>query len=578
MPFSKHIKTIKEQIIAAFREEFQQELPEELVRLEAPPKPEMGDLAFPCFPLARFLKNAPQKIAARLAEKIPKSREIERASSEGGYLNIFFNKNSFIEMTLREIRKKKEAYGNAESEQKETVLIEYSSPNTNKPLHLGHIRNNVLGMAAANLLKATGSIVIKANLINDRGIHICKSMLAYRKWGDGETPESSGTKGDHLAGKYYVLFETKLKENPSLEKEAQDMLLKWEKGDEDTIALWEKMNGWALEGFKETYRRMGTIFDKWYYESDTYRLGKEIVKKGLEDGIFYKRDDGAVEIDLTPDGLDKKVLLRPDGTAVYMTQDIGTAKLKYDDYGFSRSIYVVANEQDYHFNVLFKILELLGFQWAKGCVHLSYGMVDLPEGKMKSREGTAVDADNLLDELKGLAKAAILERRSDFPDDELEKCAEEIGGGALKYFLLKVNPRNNIQFNPKEAISFEGATGPYIQYSHARIQSILRKAGKVSFDSVDFSLLGNKEEFFLAKQLYNFPSEVQKAAQEYNPARICEAAWQIAKELSRFYKENQVLRAETDPLRHARLFMICCTAQVLRNALRLLDINAPDRM
>ena len=578
MPFDEYLGKIQERIKTAFKDEFQQELPGDSVRLEAPPKPEMGDLAFPCFPLARLLKTAPQRIASQLAARILPGDEIEKAASEGGYLNLFFNQTRFIGMVLREVHSKNEAYGNNRDGEGRVALIEYSSPNTNKPLHLGHLRNNVLGMATANLLEASGYKTVKVNLINDRGVHICKSMLAYQKWGNGETPTTSGLKGDHLAGKYYVLFESRLKEDPALEEEAQEMLRKWEAGDGETLALWKKMNAWVYEGFQETYRRMGTAFDKWYYESDTYRLGKDLVQQGLEKGVFYRREDGAVEVDLTTHGFDKKVLLRPNGTAVYITQDIGTAKLKYDDYAFFRSLYVVANEQDYHFNVLFKILELLGFGWAAGCVHLSYGMVELPEGKMKSREGTVVDADDLLDELKDLAREAILERRDDYDSGELEERAEEIGQGALKYFLLKVNPKNNIQFNPKEAIAFEGATGPYIQYSHARIQSILRKAGDLSFASVDLSVLGAREEFSLAKELYGFPEEIRKAAQEYNPARISEAGWRIAKELSKFYKENQVLKAETEELRLARLFMIHCTAVVLRKILSLLGIAAPERM
>lgn len=578
MVFQEHQKKITEQISAAIKEEFQQDFPNESIRLETPPDQEMGDLAFPCFPLAKILKLPPPKIAARLADRMVPSPEIEKAAAHGGYLNLFYNKTGLIEMTLREIHEKKDAYGNTAIGNGQTILMEYSSPNTNKPLHLGHLRNNTLGMASANLLDAMGYRVIKVNLVNDRGVHICKSMLAYQKWGGGETPESTGTKGDHLVGKYYVLFETKLKENPDLDEEAQALLHKWESGDEETLSLWRRMNEWVYQGFRKTYSRMGTNFDKWYFESDTYRLGKQLVLEGLGKGIFYRREDGAVEIDLTGHGFDKKVLLRPNGTAVYMTQDLGTAKLKYEDYAFSRSLYVVANEQDYHFNVLFKILELLGFEWARGCVHLSYGMVELPEGKMKSREGTVVDADDLLDELKSMAREAILERRSDFGEGELESRAEEIGQGALKFFLLKVNPRNNIQFNPREALAFEGATGPYIQYSHARIQSILRKAGDISFDSLELSALGNKEEFSLARQLYNFPMEIQKAAEEYNPARVCEAALQIARELSKFYKERQVLKAESDELRTARLFLIHCAALALKKALTLLGIQAPDRM
>lgn len=578
MVFHEHQNKIKEQILLAIKEEFRQDFPDESMRLETPPDPEMGDLAFPCFPLAKIFKLAPPKIAERMAARMVPSAEIERVLPQGGYLNLFYNKTKFIEMVLREIYEKKESYGNTDCWNGQTILIEYSSPNTNKPLHLGHLRNNVLGMAAANLMEGLGCRVVKANLVNDRGVHICKSMLAYQRWGGGETPESSGMKGDHLVGKYYVLFETKLKEDPGLDEEVQALLQKWEAGDKETVSLWKKMNDWVYLGFKKTYSRMGTAFDQWYFESETYSLGKQIVQEGLEKGVFYKRPDGAVEVDLTGQGFDKKVLLRPNGTAVYMTQDLGTAKRKYEDYAFSRSIYVVAHEQDYHFNVLFKILELLGFEWARVCVHLSYGMVDLPEGKMKSREGKVVDADDLLDELKAMAKAAIIERRGDFEEEELENRSEEIGQGALKFFLLKVNPRNNIQFNPKEAIAFEGATGPYIQYSHARIQSIIRKAGKVSLDSPDLSPLGNKEEFSLAKQLYNFPFEMQKAAEEYNPSRVCEAALQIARELSKFYKEHQVLRAEREESRAARLFLIHCTALVLKKALTLLGVTAPDRM
>jgi len=572
------LKKIKEAIQTACKEEFGHPLAMGLIRLGAPPRPEMGDTAFPCFPLARILKTAPAQIAERLAGRIRPGDAIDRVVSDGGYLNIFYHRKRFIETTLRGILAQKGSCKRSKKGPVETILMEYSSPNTNKPLHLGHLRNNCLGMALANLLEFSGHKVIRANLVNDRGVHICKSMLAYQRWGDGETPESSGMKGDHLAGKYYVLFEKKAKEDPALEEDVQAMLQKWEAGDEETRALWEKMNQWVFDGFRETYDRMGTRFDKWYFESRTYRLGREIVLQGLDKGLFYRRGDGAVEVDLTDQGFDRKVLLRPNGTAVYITQDIGTAKLKYEDTAFDRSIYVVANEQNYHFNVLFKLLSLLGFSWANSCTHFSYGMVDLPEGRMKSREGTVVDADDLLNELKSLAKRAILERHADFEGKKLDQRAEEIGQGALKFFLLKVNPKNNIHFNPQEALNFEGATGPYIQYAHARIQSIARKAGAIDFESVDLSCLGNPEEFVLAKRLYGFPADAYKAAEECNPSRLCEAAWQIAKDFNKFYRGHQVLRADSDELRNARLLLAYCTAGVLKKALALLGITAPDRM
>jgi arginyl-tRNA synthetase len=477
----------------------------------------------------------------------------------------------------------------------EKVMVEYSSPNTNKPLHLGHVRNNLLGFSVAEILKAAGYDVIKANLVNDRGIHICKSMLAWQQFGNGETPESSGLKGDHLVGKYYVIFDKKYKKEVEIlvaegksEEEAkkqapsilaaQQMLLKWEAGDTEVIELWKTMNSWVYAGFEQTYKALGVNFDQFYYESDTYLLGKDIVEEGLEKQVFFKKPDGSVWIDLTADGLDEKLVRRADGTSVYMTQDLGTAQLKYDDYKMQQSIYVVGNEQDYHFKVLFLILEKLGKSWAKGLYHLSYGMVDLPSGKMKSREGTVVDADDLIAEMKQTAKekTEALGKVDNFEAQEKDKLFEMIGMGALKYFLLKVEPKKRLLFDPKESIDFQGNTGPFIQYTHARIKSVLSKAAQKTDYKLPESL--KESELELIQLMMKYPETLSAAADTHNPAAIANYAYDLAKAYNKFYQTESILKVEEEDLKQFRLKLSDLTATTLKKAMALLGIEVPERM
>jgi len=476
-------------------------------------------------------------------------------------------------------------------------MVEYSSPNTNKPLHLGHVRNNLLGFSVAEILAAAGYDVIKANLVNDRGIHICKSMLAWQKWGDGETPESSGMKGDHLAGKYYVLFdkeykiqievlkaegqtEDEAKKNAPIINEAQQMLQQWEAGDAEVKKLWQTMNTWVYTGFAETYKKLGVGFDKFYYESDTYILGKDLIEEGLEKGVFFRKDDNSVWIDLTADGLDEKLVLRSDGTSVYMTQDLGTAQLKYDDFHMDKSLYVVGNEQDYHFKVLFLILKKLGKEWAQGLFHLSYGMVDLPSGKMKSREGTVVDADDLMAEMEQTAKEQALAKGKidNFSEDEKLHLYHIIGMGALKYFLLKVDPKKRILFDPNESVELEGHTGPFIQYTHARIRSVLKKAGRTGVVSAKEYKKLNAEERDLIVSLTQFPEIIEQAADSYSPALIANYVYELAKDFNKFYHENPILQAEDESAKQFRLQLSAASGKVIHAAMKLLGIEVPERM
>jgi arginyl-tRNA synthetase len=475
-------------------------------------------------------------------------------------------------------------------------MVEYSSPNTNKPLHLGHIRNNLLGFSVSEILAANGYEVIKANLVNDRGIHICKSMLAWQRFGNGETPESSGIKGDHLVGKYYVIFdkeykkqidelkssgqnEDEAKKNAPLIVEAQQMLQKWEAGDEAVISLWRKMNDWVYEGFNVTYKKLGVNFDKFYYESNTYLLGKDIIQEGLDKGVFFRKPDGSVWIDLSAEGLDEKLVLRADGTSVYITQDLGTAQLKYDDFKMNDSIYVVGNEQDYHFKVLFLILQKLGKSWAKGLYHLSYGMVDLPSGKMKSREGTVVDADDLIDEMEETAKQRTEElgKVEGFTEEEKAHLYYIIGMGALKYFLLKVEPKKRLLFDPNESIDFQGHTGPFIQYTHARIRSVLVKAGEVSY------LFNNNDELTASERdliisLTQYPDVLKASANEHSPAQIANYVYELAKLYNKFYHEEPILKVENQNIRNFRLALSSATANTIKRGMRLLGIEVPERM
>lgn len=480
------------------------------------------------------------------------------------------------------------------------VMVEYSSPNTNKPLHLGHLRNILLGSSLSNILAACGNKVVKTNIVNDRGIHICKSMLAWQKWFDGKTPEDLGVKGDHLVGDCYVAFSSKLKEetaaimaaNPGMDKdqaeaastlmaEAREMLRKWEAGDEEVRRLWAMMNSWVYAGFDESYRRMGVGFDKIYYESQTYLDGKKKVLEGLEKGLLFRKDDGSVWADLTDEGLDQKLLLRSDGTSVYMTQDIGTAKQRFDDYPIDRMIYVVGNEQNYHFQVLSILLDRLGFKWGKDLVHFSYGMVELPEGKMKSREGTVVDADDLMEEMKrtALEVSGQLGKLDGLDDKEIAAIAETVGMGALKYFLLKVDPRKNMVFNPKESIDFNGNTGPFIQYTYARIRSVLRRSETEGFKPVDYSaVVPNDKESDLIQTLSDFPATVAEAGRAFSPALIANYTYELVKKYNQFYHDYSILKEEDPAVRSLRLALSDATARTVRTAMGLLGINVPERM
>ncbi len=546
------------------------ELKIENLELEIPPDPNMGDYAFPCFSLAKKLKKSPQQIAEDLRSKL-KISDI-KIETKGPYLNFFVDKKEFAKQAVTQIIKEKDDYGS--QKKKKTIIVEYASPNTNKPLHLGHVRNILLGKSVSLLFSFLGNKVIQANLNNDRGIHICKSMLAYKKFGKNKQPD---IKTDHFVGKYYVIFNEELKKDPDLEKQAQEMLQRWESGDKETVALWKKMNKWAADGFEETYKKLEIKFDTYYYESDIYTLGKDIILDGLKKGVFKKDEEGAVYADLEKEGLGKKVLLRPDGTSIYITQDIYLAKKKYDDFKPETSIYVVGSEQNYHFRVLFSLLKMLGYKWADKCYHLSYGMVFLPEGKMKSREGTVVDADDLIENMKELAKVEIRKRHNDLPKKEIENRSRIIGLGALRFFILKMDPAKDMHFDPKESISFEGETGPYVQYAHARICSILERYGKEIKKSADFSLLKDDKEHNMIKLLASFPQIVEEAALHHKPSIMTRYLLDLSQSFNEFYHSNQILK-EKDDLRDARLLLIDSIRQVLKNGLALLDIESPEKM
>jgi arginyl-tRNA synthetase len=564
-------------------------------KLEKTNKDFTGNYTFVVFPLLRISKKKPEETAAEIGEKLIQiGHPVVAYNVVKGFLNL--SVSDTLWQNLLQKHWNNPGYG-IQHNTANRVMVEYSSPNTNKPLHLGHIRNNLLGYSIAEIMKAGGYEVIKANLINDRGIHICKSMLAWQLFGNGETPESSGTKGDHLVGKYYVAFDKAYKaeidemvaggmDKEEAEKSAplllqtQEMLRQWEAGDPDVIELWKTMNGWVYKGFNHTYNRLGVDFDKFYYESNTYTLGKDIVSEGLEKGVFYRKDDGSVWIDLTAEGLDHKLVLRKDGTSVYITQDIGTADEKFREFGTEKSIYVVGNEQDYHFKVLFLIMQKLGRNYASGMYHLSYGMVDLPSGKMKSREGTVVDADDLLDEMHDTAKAKTLElgKTEGMADAELDTLYEKLGLAALKFFILKVDPKKRMLFNPEESIDFQGDTGPFVLYTYARIQSMLKQAGN------DWQTPSGETPTLLPAErdaleyLYAFPEAVSMACRDYNPAVIAHYSLDLAKSFNRLYNELSFLK-ETDPAkRAARLQIAAFTANTLHNACRLLGIATVDRM
>lgn len=574
---------------------YNQDISESVINLQDTRKEFEGQVTIVVFPLIKFSKKSPEATANDLgAYLVEHVAEVVAFNVVKGFLNLSIVDSYWFDLMNNQLIDP--SFGELKSNGKK-VMVEYSSPNTNKPLHLGHVRNNLLGYSVAELLKADGYDVFKVNLVNDRGIHICKSMLAWQKWGNGETPESTGLKGDHLVGKYYVIFdkeykkeiealklngetEEEAKKNASLIRQAQQMLLDWEAGNSDVISLWETMNGWVYKGFDITYQNLGVDFDKYYYESNTYLLGKGIVDEGLDKGVFFKKPDGSVWIDLTADGLDQKLVLRADGTSVYITQDLGTAQMKYDDFNMDESLYVVGNEQDYHFKVLFLILEKLGKTWAKGLYHLSYGMVDLPSGKMKSREGTVVDADDLISEmvLTARQKTEALGKINSFSEQEKDDLYYQIGMGALKYFLLKVEPKKRLLFDPSESIDFQGNTGPFIQYTHARIKSLLAKASYVSTKTAnDMELSETESEMIIL--LSKYPTEISAAAKAYSPAMLANYLYELAKLFNKFYHEIPPIVKEEDlELKQLRLNISAVTANLLKKGMLILGITVPERM
>ena len=585
-----------------------QEVPEKMVQMQKTKKEFEGHLTLVVFPFLKMSRKGPEQTAQEIGEYLKANEPAVAAFNViKGFLNLTIASATWIEL-LNEIQAD-EQYGLVQvTDASPLVMIEYSSPNTNKPLHLGHVRNNLLGNALANIVAANGNKVVKTNIVNDRGIHICKSMLAWKKYGNGETPETSGKKGDHLVGDYYVSFDKHYKaevkelmakftaqgmsddeakakaeaESP-LMQEAREMLVKWEAGDSEIRGLWEMMNNWVYAGFDETYKKMGVSFDKIYYESNTYLEGKEKVMEGLEKGFFYKKEDGSVWADLTAEGLDHKLLLRGDGTSVYKTQDIGTAKLRFADYPINKMIYVVGNEQNYHFQVLSILLDKLGFEWGKSLVHFSYGMVELPEGKMKSREGTVVDADDLMEEMIATAKETSQElgKLDGLTQEEADDIARIVGLGALKYFILKVDARKNMTFNPKESIDFNGNTGPFIQYTYARIQSVLRKAaesGIVIPEQIPAGIELSEKEEGLIQMVADFAAVVKQAGEDYSPSIIANYTYDLVKEYNQFYHDYSILREENEAVKVFRIALSANVAKVVRLGMNLLGIEVPSRM
>ena len=562
-----------------------------------PPKSELGDVAFPLFQYAKIAHKAPQAIATELKSAVENApHPAGEVILAGGYFNVKLSVSDLFSSLYETVMKEGDAYGRNDSLSGKKIMLEFSCPNTNKPLHLGHMRNDSIGESIAAILKANGAEVLKVNLINNRGVHICKSMLAYKEFGHGETPESTGEKGDHFVGRYYVRFATwekewdaqieqarkdgddeKVKELESThpDKRAQAMLKDWEDGKEDVIELWNLMNKWTLDGLYASYKAMGISFDRFYYESETYKYGKSEVLKGLEDGVFYREADGSVQIDLSEIGLDKKVLLRKDGTTIYITQDIGTAIRRHDDYPFTSLIYVVGSEQAYHFKVLFYILKKLGYSWADELYHLSYGMVNLPDGRMKSREGTVVDADDLLSELEELAKDEIIAKGREALVDDVNKTAHSIALSALNYYLLEVTPSRDMIFDSKKSISFNGNTGPYLEYMGARISSILKKAKEegITIDDVDGSVLKEEDELTLIKLISDYPEAVRKAAENYDPSVIASYLYSVAKTFSHYYHDNQIIKAESPELVKSRLALAEMVLTVLKNGFALIGIQ-----
>lgn len=599
---------LTESILNGIKTLYNQEVPAKMVQLQKTKKEFEGHLTLVVFPFLKMSKKGPEQTAQEIGEYLKQNEPaIANYNVIKGFLNLTIASDVWIELLNRIHADNQWGIQKADANAP-LVMIEYSSPNTNKPLHLGHVRNNLLGSALANIMAANGNKVVKTNIVNDRGIHICKSMLAWKKYGNGETPETSGKKGDHLVGDYYVSFDKHYKaevkelmakftaqgmsddeakakaeaESP-LMQEAREMLVKWEAGDSEIRGLWEMMNNWVYAGFDETYKKMGVSFDKIYYESNTYLEGKEKVMEGLEKGFFYKKEDGSVWADLTAEGLDHKLLLRGDGTSVYMTQDIGTAKLRFADYPINKMIYVVGNEQNYHFQVLSILLDKLGFEWGKSLVHFSYGMVELPEGKMKSREGTVVDADDLMEEMIATAKETSQElgKLDGLTQEEADDIARIVGLGALKYFILKVDARKNMTFNPKESIDFNGNTGPFIQYTYARIQSVLRKAaesGIVIPEQIPAGIELSEKEEGLIQMVADFAAVVKQAGEDYSPSIIANYTYDLVKEYNQFYHDYSILREENEAVKVFRIALSANVAKVVRLGMNLLGIEVPSRM
>lgn len=588
---------IQSAAIAAVKALYGQDVPEKMVQLQKTRSEFEGNLTLVVFPFLKMSKKAPEQTAQELGDYLTANcTAISKYNVVKGFLNLSIAPAAWLQL-LHAIDQD-EHYGERQAtEASPLVMIEYSSPNTNKPLHLGHVRNNLLGWSLAQIMQANGNRVVKTNIVNDRGIHICKSMLAWLKWGNGETPQSSGKKGDHLIGDYYVAFdkhyrdevkqlvsegmdEETAKQEAPLIKEAHEMLVKWEQNDPEVRALWEKMNAWVYDGFDETYQKMGVSFDKIYYESQTYLKGKAKVEEGLAKGLFERHDDGSVWADLTNEGLDQKLLLRSDGTSVYMTQDIGTAEMRFKDYPIDKMIYVVGNEQNYHFQVLSILLDRLGFKWGKELVHFSYGMVELPNGKMKSREGTVVDADDLMELMVSDARRVSDEagKNADLSEDEKQQIARIVGMGALKYFILKVDARKNMLFNPEESIDFNGNTGPFIQYTHARIRSILRKAECGQDTALNTQGTLNDKEIELIQKMSEYGAAVEQAGKDYSPSGIANYCYELTKVFNQFYHDYSILNEEDEQKRQTRLVIARNVAKLLRNGMALLGIEVPERM
>ena len=591
-------QTITSAVITAVKTLYGQDIPEKMAQLQKTRSEFEGNLTLVVFPFLKMSKKKPEDTAAEIGEWLKANcPAIAGYNVVKGFLNLSIADNAWTDL-LKTIDAD-EHYGEKQAtEDSPLVMIEYSSPNTNKPLHLGHVRNNLLGWSLAQIMAANGNKVVKTNIVNDRGIHICKSMLAWLKWGNGETPETSGKKGDHLIGDYYVAFdkhyreeikelvaqgmdEEKAKQEAPLIKEAHEMLVKWEQNDPEVRALWKKMNEWVYAGFDETYKALGVSFDKIYYESNTYLEGKEKVEEGLEKGFFYRRDDNSVWADLTKEGLDEKLLLRSDGTSVYMTQDIGTAKLRFQDFPIDQMIYVVGNEQNYHFQVLSILLDKLGFKWGKDLVHFSYGMVELPNGKMKSREGTVVDADDLIATMIADARKTSdeLGKNADLTEKERQEIARKVGMGALKYFILKVDARKNMLFNPEESIDFNGNTGPFIQYTYARIRSILRKAEAEGLvPAIADGMTLEQKEIDLIQKVSEYGAAVEQAGKDYSPSGIANYCYELTKAFNQFYHDYSILNADTQEQKQFRLMLAANVAKTIKNGMALLGIEVPERM